>query len=806
MAKYICIHGHFYQPPRENAWLEEVELQDSAYPYHDWNERVTAECYGPNATSRILDSEGKIVQITNNYARISFNIGPTLLAWMERRHPEIYHAILEADRRSQERYAGHGSAIAQVYNHMIMPLARPRDRRTQVHWGIRDFEKRFGRSPEGMWLPETAVDLDSLEALAERGIRFTLLAPHQIKRVQRMGKGKWREVREESVDTNLPYRCPLPSGRSINLFVYHGPISRDVAFQGVLHSGERFAERLLQAFHPREERPQLVHIATDGETYGHHHRFGDMALAYCLDRLEADGQARLTNYGEFLERHPPNHLAEIMENSSWSCSHGVWRWQDGCGCASGAHPGWTQAWRRPLRDAMDWLRDQSDSFYEQEASRLLKDPWAARDDYIEILLDRSQAQLDAFLHRQTHRALGQEEIIRTLKLLEMQRFTMLSYTSCGWFFDEVSGIETLQVLQYAARAMQLAEELGGPALESEYLGRMRQTPSNLYENAAQAYESFVRPTRVDLPRVGAHYAVSSLFEDYPDPAGIHCFTVRREPSDRKTSGRLTLATGRAHIRSEITLEEGRISFAVLHLGDHNINGGVSLLSSEEAFAAMQASVTEAFQRGDTPEVIRRIQQHFGTQTYSLWHLFRDEQRKILDRILQSTYEEITAAYRQIYENHSPLMHFLQGLHIPLPRPLLTAVDYLLNHQIQSLLNEEEPDPKQVSERLEEARRWSITLDRSGVGFAASHRIRALMQRLVEEPDWSPLIETIVALLDLLLTRPIDLDLWEAQNRYFSLGQQRLAVQRQHARQGEAEAVRWLEGFEKLGHLLGVRLR
>jgi alpha-amylase/alpha-mannosidase (GH57 family) len=333
--RYVCIHGHFYQPPRENPWLEAIELQDSAYPYHDWNERITAECYAPNSVSRILDAQNRIIRLVNNYAKISFNFGPTLLDWLAANGPEVYGAILDADRQSRHQFSGHGSALAQPYNHVILPLANHRDRQTQIAWGIRDFERRFRRFPEGMWLPETAVDLESLEILAELGIRFTILAPHQAGRVRRIGNSDWQLVNCGEIDPTRAYEQRLPSGRSLAIFFYDAPIARAVAFEGLLSSGENFARRLTGAFSDDRDWPQLVHIATDGESYGHHHRFGDMALAYALNMIESRGLARLTNYGEFLEKYPPTHEVDIREKTSWSCSHGVDRWWSDCGCNAG---------------------------------------------------------------------------------------------------------------------------------------------------------------------------------------------------------------------------------------------------------------------------------------------------------------------------------------------------------------------------------------------------------------------------------------------------------------------------------------
>ncbi|HSK45519.1 MAG TPA: DUF3536 domain-containing protein, partial [Candidatus Binatia bacterium] len=513
MERCICIHAHFYQPPRENPWLEAVERQDSAYPYHDWNERITAECYAPNGASRILDEAGYIRQIVNNYSRISSNFGPTLLSWLEDNAPETYESILESDKTSQERFSGHGSALAQAYNHVILPLANTRDKTTQVIWGIRDFEDRFGRTPEGMWLAEAAVDVETLEALAEQGIQFTILAPHQAGRVRKIGGRSWKDVSGARIDPTRAYLAKLPSGRRINLFFYDGPISRAVAFEQLLNSGEEFANRLKSGFSDRRDWPQLMHIATDGETYGHHHRHGDMALAYALNRIEADPSLRLTNYGEFLAMYPPTHEVQIIENTSWSCAHGVERWRSDCGCNSG-RAGWNQQWRGPLRSALDYLRDCVTELFESKAGAMLHDPWAARNDYIDVVLDRSPDSLWLFFEKHSSQQLKPAETVEALKLLEMQRHAMLMYTSCGWFFDELSGIETMQVLQYAGRVIQLARETGNVDAEPEFLRRLALAKSNLPElgDGAAIYNRWVAPAFVDLRKVGAHFAISSMFD------------------------------------------------------------------------------------------------------------------------------------------------------------------------------------------------------------------------------------------------------------------------------------------------------
>src|ERR1035437_154209 len=524
--RYVCVHGHFYQPPRENPWLEAVEVQDSAAPYHDWNERIAAECYAPNSASRVTNRKDEIVRIVNNYARMSFNFGPTLLKWMADKVPRTYRMILDADKTSSQRYGGHGSAIAQVYNHMIMPLASRRDAITQIRWGIADFEHRFGRRPEGMWLAETAVNRGVLDMMAAEGIKFTILAPHQCARIRHIpgdqsstnnqqpatsNQQPWLPTPNAAVDTTRPYMVHLDQGRSIAVFFYDGPASRAIAFEGLLNSGEAFGSRLLDGFRASSadsaSKPELSHVATDGESYGHHHRYGEMALAYAMHWIEDNGHAKLTNYGEFLEKFPPQWEAEVVEDTSWSCVHGVERWRSNCGC-NGGKPGWHQQWRAPLRAALDFLRDATAPLAEALAKGLLADLWSARDAYIDVVLDRSTAAKDRFFARHAARVLTAEERIIVLELLELERHTQLMYTSCGWFFDEISGIETIQIIAYAGRVLQLAAKLfDGPglALEQQFLDILAKAKSNVPEigDGAELYRRYVTAIRIGLEQVGA---------------------------------------------------------------------------------------------------------------------------------------------------------------------------------------------------------------------------------------------------------------------------------------------------------------
>ncbi|MGI0052735.1 MAG: DUF3536 domain-containing protein, partial [Thermoplasmata archaeon] len=608
MARYVCIHGHFYQPPRENPWLEEVERQDSARPFHDWNERITAECYRPNARSRVLDESGYIVRILNNYSRISFNVGPTLLSWLERRAPDVYGAILAADSESRERFGGHGSALAQAYNHSILPLAPRRDKELQVAWGIRDFRARFGRAPEGIWLAETAVDLETLEAVARAGIRFTVLSPHQAFQFRPRGGRAWIPAPDGGIPTTRAYELALPEDRRIALFFYNGAISSDIAFRGLLNDGAAFAARLAGAFDDRlGEEPQLAHVATDGETYGHHHRHGDMALAFALREIGKRSDLQLTNYGEFLERHPPAYEVELKLPSAWSCAHGVERWRSDCGCNSGMHPGWNQAWRTPLREALDGLRDRIRPGADRALAELVTDPARAREEYVDLLIGRTEPRVHEFLIRHAGRDLNEAETTRALRLLELERQLQQMFTSCGWFFDDISGLESVQILQYASRAIQLAEETLGGSFEPSFVAGLARARSNVAAQGSgeSIYDHLVRPVRLTLRRVCAHYALSSLFEEYPESSRLYCYTVRASERRPASAGAARLAVGQAMVRSEVTLESGRFTYGALYLAGQNLFGGVRPFQGEAPFRSAAGELLEAFERGDLPETIRR---------------------------------------------------------------------------------------------------------------------------------------------------------------------------------------------------------
>jgi len=459
-VRSVVIHGHFYQPPREDPWLNQIAAEPSAAPYHDWNQRIERESYRAVVAARVYAPDGRIAQIVNTLVSISFNFGATLLEWLEREAPETYAAVLEADRASRARHAGHGNAIAMPYHHVILPLGSRRDKVTEVRWGIADFRRRFGRDPEGMWLPETAVDPETLDVLAAEGIAFTILAPHQVEHAPPDGSaGRYR----------------TPGGRSIALFVYDGAISHDVAFGPLLKDAVAWAKRLLSAGKSGTER-RLVAVATDGETYGHHHKFGEVALAWVLRELERRRDVRVENFAAFLARHRAEQEVKLVAPTSWSCAHGVERWRADCGCRMAPERPTQQRWRTPLREALDWLAGELHARFEREGGALFQDPWAARDAYGTVV-GGAAAGIAQFVAQRLRPGADRSGERRAPELLELERNALRMFTSCGWFFDDIAGIETIQILRYAARAIELA---GADAarLETGVLERLARAQSN----------------------------------------------------------------------------------------------------------------------------------------------------------------------------------------------------------------------------------------------------------------------------------------------------------------------------------------
>ncbi len=519
---YAVIHGHFYQPPRENPWLEIIERQRPAAPFHDWNERITAECYMPNTVSRILNPTGQIDGIVNNFEHISFNIGPTLFAWLERHSPATYAKIIAADYASRSRNNGHGNALAQAFSHMILPLASDSDLETQLIWGIEDFKRRFERPPEGMWLPETAASNRVMAALVRHRIAFTILAPSQAAAVRPIGETNWTDVSKGGLDPRRPYRYFIrdakgrPSDRHIDIFFFDEPVSRAMSFEHLLTDAGLFADALVAAA-GGAEGAGFVNVATDGETFGHHEPFADMCLAFFFDEEAAARGIRPVNHAHYLEIAPVTWEVDIKpgpnsEGTAWSCSHGTGRWQRDCGCATGGPPWWRQTWRAPLRKAFDRLRLKLDAVFSEQAGAFLKDPTAARNDYISVVLDRREETVAAFISRNASRPLEGDDRMKLIRLMESQRHAMYMYTSCGWFFAEIAGLEAVQNMRYAAMAIEMLDGFTEEPLMQDLLDDLAQAPSNVPEmkDGRNVFRRLVWPSMMTMEKVVAARVMSAL--------------------------------------------------------------------------------------------------------------------------------------------------------------------------------------------------------------------------------------------------------------------------------------------------------
>jgi alpha-amylase/alpha-mannosidase (GH57 family) len=804
--KSICIHGHFYQPPRENPWLEEVEVEESAHPYHDWNAKITAECYAPNSSSRIMDPQGKIIGLVSNYSKISFDFGPTLLYWLDRHEPELYQSILDADKESINTCSGHGSAMAQVYNHMIMPLANDKDKETQVKWGIKDFEKRFGRYPEGMWLPETAVDIKTLEILANNGIKFTILAPHQAKRIRTIGAENWAEIANGNMNTKKAYKCNLPSGKALNIFFFD-KVSTDAAFGDMLSNGEIFAKKLVSLFEENNVGT-LVNIATDGELYGHHRFHGDMTLAYCLYYLSSNNLAKIINYAEYLEKNLPQNEVEIKENTSWSCLHGVERWRTDCGDSSGSHPEWNQAWRKPLRNAMDWLRDVLVPNFEHEIRKFLKDPWSARNDYIQVILDRSKENLEEFLSTHAIRDLSNDEKTRVLRLMEMQRHAMLMFTSCGWFFDDISGIETIQIIKYAARALQLARDTLGIELENQFVKMLEEARSNVQEhgNGAKIYEKFVKPSIMNSAQISAQGIIISTFSTFQNgkvtlTTPSSCFELIPEKIERFEQGKFRLSVGRLRFVSNITLEDETFGSAAVWLGDHNVSCGVKKNMPQEEVESMKEELLQSFEKGQINETILQIAKHFE-EVYSMKNMFKDEQEKLLKIVVRGSMKKAQQLYEIIYRDQSALLRFMKEIGIPPPRPFQAATEIVFNDGLLQAFSSNEVNLKQLNNLIEDVKHVDVEIDCELLSLKAAEKITDELTRLRENPENEMQIEKIQEIINSSNQLALKPNLWKAQNIAFKIAQE---VYKNVKERKEEKSQKLYSSFKQLCESLGIKL-
>ncbi|MBU7586093.1 MAG: DUF3536 domain-containing protein [Nostoc sp. TH1S01] len=825
---YVTVHGHFYQPPRENPYLDAIERQPSAAPFHDWNERIHYECYRPNAFARILNDQGEVMGIVNNYEYLSFNIGPTLMSWLERYDVEVYQRILEADAKSADRLQGHGNAIAQVYNHIIMPLANERDKYTQIRWGKEDFKSRFGRDPEGIWLAETGVDYATIEALIAEGIRFIILAPSQAQRCRPLPnkndpQAEWYEVGGSQIDPTRPYRCylkgnkewgmekgeilnsPLPtpdSSKYIDVFFYDGPISRDMGFTDVTYNSHHLAGRIGSAVRGDHRPAQLISVATDGETFGHHKKGTEKTLAYAFTAEFPRHGWTVTNYAHYLSLNPPTWEVELKPVTAWSCAHGVDRWQDDCGCG-GEGGVWHQKWRRPLRNALNWLRDQLVEVYEEYGQQFFKDPWLARDEYIKVIRDRSPANVSRFLSRhQTHKLTAAEQV-DALRLLEMQRHALLMFTSCGWFFEELSRPEGTQILRYAARALELAGDVAGVQLEKGFVKRLGLAPSNVefFKHGGEVYRHLVLTAQVSFKQVAAHYAITSLFNSNAQQSTlnnhtsaalreqhsalnnhrkrVYCYTTNELDYQLQRMGALTLVVGHLKLVSEITWESEHLVFAVLHLGGWDFHCCIQQFTGRRDYSQLKEKLFTALQQASAAHTILVMTQLFGNETFSLQNLFAEERHRIMRLISQETLTRLDQLYTQTYrENYGVLMAFHRD-ELEVPQELQVAAEIALGYRCMTTLRSLEQDIAEPQSC------WNHIVELEAISTEAKHlRCRLnipegkqMLEQLILRSLWQLLhdangsfatdIQLLERLIDVGYQLNLGISLYRSQELYFS---------------------------------------
>lgn len=772
---FLTIHGHFYQPPRENPWLEAIELQDSALPFHDWNERINKECYNPNSISKIVDNRNRILDVVNNYEHMSFNFGPTLLSWMEHFAPLTYERIIKADIESVSEHSGHGNAMAQVYNHIIMPLANENDKQTQIKWGIRDFEYRFGRKPEGMWLAETAVDDETLKFLEENSIKFTVLSPYQALKFRQEGDKDWQDVSWGNIDPARSYRYYIKSapGKFIDLFFYDGAISRSVAFDELLKDGNKFIKRLKEGISDCRDYPQLINIATDGESYGHHTKFGDMALSYVLKIRAKDEGFKITNYAEYLDKYRSNCEVDIKQASSWSCFHGVGRWKEDCGCSTGGHPGWNQKWRKPLRDALDYLRDELIVVFENEGQKYFDNVWNVRNKYINVILDRNEMNVKKFQQENFKPDLTDDDKVHAMELLEIQRQAMLMYTSCGWFFSEISGIETVQIMKYAARAMQLAARFTSKNLEEKFLEILSQAKSNIPEfgTGKDIFERFVKPSIITVKQIATLWALSSLYQDFEDEENVYCYTITRKAYKKVQKNSSTFIVGHIEIQSKITLQKSNVMFALMQYAGGDFHCTIKEYSDDAEFNRIKNDLIKIYTMNTLTEIIRALDEYFGKEYFTLKDIFIEERRKILQILLKGKLEKFSQTYQEMYDEGKGSIYHLQGLGLSIPDEFKISAEYALSHKFNDIVVHsggfvEDDLIQQATDINFEAKKIDIKLDKSPSNLVFSKKILQNINRLVHSFEIQQ-ADVVLEIFDNVRKLELNVDIAEAQNIYFT---------------------------------------
>lgn len=756
MAASFIIHGHFYQPPRENPWTADVDREISAAPYHDWNERIHLECYRSNAYARIVDDRKRVVRIVNNYAHLSFNFGPTLLHWMERHHPITYGRILEADQVGLQR-RGYGNALAQSYNHTILPLDRPQDRKTQIRWGLADFRRRFGRPADGMWLPEAAINAEVVDALIEEGVGFIVLSPYQASAFRPLGDPDWVQIERGSIDPTRSYliRHRIHADRKLDVVFYDGPKSKAIAFERALHTSQHFVDNLVNHAPNRG----LVSVATDGETYGHHSVFGDRTLAHAFEMEGPQRSVEFTNFAAWLADHPPQHEVQLWageqgRGSSWSCVHGVGRWIRDCGCKTGGHPDWNQRWRTPLRAALDDLRERASHVFEDTGGDLFVDPWSARDAYVEVM-EEGPVAFERWSAHHRRRPWSIDETVQARTLLEMQRNSLLMYTSCGWFFHDISGIETIQILRYAGRCMDLMSELGVAPPERTFMDRLGEAQSNDPEagTGADIYRRHVPKSRVTPERAVGHLAISSLLDDPIAGGSLGGQTYEANAFRKTSSPPLTLCTGRVRTGSDSTGREARFGFAALHFGGIDFYAAVRPETAEDGFEQRSERLHDILDGASLAVILRETYDSFGPQEYRLEHLLPGGAEILAQKVFGTLLDRFFEAYAQLYRDHGRTLEMLQAAGFELPQELRAAAEFTLQHRFEEEIRrqEESRDPDaywQAIQIAEEVTRRGYSIDRTTSSRVFETMLLRAVQQALRRHERSS-IQAVQELIDLI---------------------------------------------------------
>ncbi|HET9442706.1 MAG TPA: DUF3536 domain-containing protein, partial [Acidimicrobiales bacterium] len=649
----LVVHGHFYQPPRENPWTEEVPREPSAAPFHDWNERIALEAYRPNAFARVVDERGRVVAIVNNYRHMSFDFGPTLLSWLEEEAPEAYARVLEAD-------AIGGGGMAQAYFHVILPLATERDVRTQVRWGLAEFQHRFGRRAEGIWLPETAVNDRVLRIVAQEGVRFTILAPRQS---------------ATPVDSRRPYRWVDPDDPTlgVDLVFYDGALSHSAAFELRSLSSQELVQRACDA---AGDEGGLVVVAADGETFGHHHHWGDRLLAYALAIEAPKRGVQVCSVETYLRRHPPTEQVRVIE-SAWSCPHGVGRWKQDCGCSTGGGPGWNQRWRAPLREALDVVRAAVDEAYDRRAPAVLGDPGRALDDYVQVLLGAEKRDDFAARH-----VVG--DPVEAFTLLEAQRHALAMYTSCGWFFTDLAGLETVQILRYAGRALDCLEELGEePPLEA-FLQVLDRAESNdpAEGTGREVWDRHVVPVRVDAERVVCHLALVELLEGREPAPRVATFDVEVANHGHQDGGVLSLCWGQVRLTHRRTGRRSEHVYAALHLGGLEVLGATRPADPGRDDACLARLRAEFVADAPVTTLLRTVSDAFGPREFGLRSALPDAADQFLHSAADVLVDRFVADYDRLFTDHRPVLGALAAAGYELPAELRAPAELALGRRLE----------------------------------------------------------------------------------------------------------------------------